>query len=512
VICLPIESVTMQANLDQNTGSDNRLSQARQQAQPLYAAMLSQLFNANTENSFASADLFQQAFDEALQQRTDPREAGSAVEQSNAIHFTDDRYASDREALSSAYTRQDEGPPWDRQDHARGQERDRSQSAPVTPEENTQPQRDGGGPGTGHAAASDSPGKGDVSQAQTTPHGPSTEGKAALVETSAKTSGTQLPSNIAPADTGAAGGTGAIKQAIQIEASASRTGGTSTGINVSSLTQTSAALNQTLANAGQPPTADGAGEPAPSSSDAVKTQSISTQGLHTDPSVSVQGSLNAQMALKLAAAIQPPTGTKVSLPDATSPNLGIGASAASAGLGIASPAQSGNANPTMPAMSSTALGSNLMSQITQSMQSAARDNQRELIVQLHPAELGRIAIRFRQDGDQLMGVIQVSQRQVRADIEQAIPQILQNLEQSGTQIRRIDVEILDDADTAPSESGSQEREATNSEAQERESSSQATEHRSDEDDPDFIAAGPTKDRVGVVSETDIASGRVNMLI
>jgi flagellar hook-length control protein FliK len=504
----------MQANLNQNTDSDNRLSQARQQAQPLYADMLSQLFNANTENSFAStapsANLFQRAFDEALQQRTEPREAGPADEQTHAVHCMDDRYATEREALSSMVARQHEGPRWDRQDYATARENDRSQNAPGTPEQNAPPQRDTGAAGTGQAAVSESAGKGSVSQAQTATHETSTEGKAAIVETSVKGAGTQLAANTVPADTSAESGTATIKQATKSEASASYAGGPSPGINVSSLTQASALTKQTLANAGQNTTAAGPGEPAPSGHGTEKNPSAPFLGSQVNPSAYVQGSLNTQMALKLAASIQTPAGTKASLSDVTSPTPGIGATAASAGLGIAGSPLSVNANPATPAMPSPSLGSSLMNQITQSMQTAARDNQRELIVQLHPAELGRIAIRFRQDGDQLIGMIQVGERQVRADIEQAIPQILQNLEQNGTQVRRIDVELLNDADTPASESGSQQHETTNSEAQERESSSQASEHRLDEDDPDSVATGTAADPVAAASET--GSGRVNMLM
>lgn len=109
----------------------------------------------------------------------------------------------------------------------------------------------------------------------------------------------------------------------------------------------------------------------------------------------------------------------------------------------------------------------LANQINESIQTAVQNNQRELVVQLNPPQLGRIAIRFQQEGNQLVGVVQVSERQTRADIEQALPQILQNLENNGTQVRRINVELQNEGESNQSNTDSAGRGLSDSQPQDQ---------------------------------------------
>lgn len=82
-------------------------------------------------------------------------------------------------------------------------------------------------------------------------------------------------------------------------------------------------------------------------------------------------------------------------------------------------------------------------QILESIQSSLQQGQSRLTIALNPPELGRVSVRFEEQGNQLIGILEVSQKQTRAEIEQALPQLLQNLQDGGVQIKRLDVMLND---------------------------------------------------------------------
>jgi flagellar hook-length control protein FliK len=92
-------------------------------------------------------------------------------------------------------------------------------------------------------------------------------------------------------------------------------------------------------------------------------------------------------------------------------------------------------------------------QILESIQnSASRESgDQQITVRLNPPELGRVYIKFQEQDNQITGLMEVSKTQTRFEVEQALPQIMRNLADSGIQIRRFDV-VLND-------SGSSEQEA-----------------------------------------------------
>ncbi len=63
----------------------------------------------------------------------------------------------------------------------------------------------------------------------------------------------------------------------------------------------------------------------------------------------------------------------------------------------------------------------------------------QITVRLNPPELGRVFIRFQEQNNQITGILEVSKAQTRFEIEQAIPQIVRNLTDSGVQVRRLEV-------------------------------------------------------------------------
>jgi flagellar hook-length control protein FliK len=87
--------------------------------------------------------------------------------------------------------------------------------------------------------------------------------------------------------------------------------------------------------------------------------------------------------------------------------------------------------------------SSVSGQILESIHSSLQQGQNRLTIALNPPELGRVLVRFEEQDNQLIGVLEVSQKQTRAEIEQALPQLLQSLQDSGVQVKRLDVMLND---------------------------------------------------------------------
>ncbi|HPS54391.1 MAG TPA: flagellar hook-length control protein FliK [Sedimentisphaerales bacterium] len=89
------------------------------------------------------------------------------------------------------------------------------------------------------------------------------------------------------------------------------------------------------------------------------------------------------------------------------------------------------------------LSQSVAKQILNSVNLASSRNQNQITVNLNPPELGKVTIKFTENQNQISGVLQVSKTQTRTEIENALPQIIRNLESSGIQVKRIDVEVYD---------------------------------------------------------------------
>lgn len=82
-------------------------------------------------------------------------------------------------------------------------------------------------------------------------------------------------------------------------------------------------------------------------------------------------------------------------------------------------------------------------QISQSVQTSIQQGQREITVHLNPPDLGRVSIKFSEQGKELTGLLEVTNSQTRAEIRQAIPEIIRSLEESGISIKRLEVTLSD---------------------------------------------------------------------
>lgn len=80
-------------------------------------------------------------------------------------------------------------------------------------------------------------------------------------------------------------------------------------------------------------------------------------------------------------------------------------------------------------------------QIQDSVRTSFSTGSRQIVIHLNPPELGKVSITFREDADGITGLLQVDEPQTRHQLQQALPEIIRNLQDSGVQIKRIEVEL-----------------------------------------------------------------------
>jgi flagellar hook-length control protein FliK len=85
----------------------------------------------------------------------------------------------------------------------------------------------------------------------------------------------------------------------------------------------------------------------------------------------------------------------------------------------------------------------LREQICMSVQNSVQQGQHQITINLNPPELGRVSIKFTEQNGQLTGSLEATNSQTRADIQQAMPEMIRSLEQAGINIKRIDVSLSD---------------------------------------------------------------------
>ena len=85
----------------------------------------------------------------------------------------------------------------------------------------------------------------------------------------------------------------------------------------------------------------------------------------------------------------------------------------------------------------------LHEQVVSSIRGALETQTHQLSVELNPPELGKVLIRFEQHEGSLTGLLEVENRATAADLKQALPEILQNLHNSGIQVKHLDVLLND---------------------------------------------------------------------
>ncbi len=72
---------------------------------------------------------------------------------------------------------------------------------------------------------------------------------------------------------------------------------------------------------------------------------------------------------------------------------------------------------------------------------SVRDGRRDVTVRLNPPELGKLVVKFQEQNGEITAFMEVARSQTRAEIQQALPKIIQNIQESGVQIKRVEVTL-----------------------------------------------------------------------
>lgn len=150
-------------------------------------------------------------------------------------------------------------------------------------------------------------------------------------------------------------------------------------------------------------------------------------------------------------------------------------------------------------------------QIRDSVTASLTRGERQVTIRLHPPELGSVTMRFQEQGGQVNGVLEVSHVDTRQRVEQALPQVIQSLQEAGVQVRRIEVVVSDQPGNDASKQQFQQEAWAQQQGQER------YPHQSPRSIGSNWASGDggTQNRVGVPDgDTTMAgmpTGRIDML-
>ena len=126
-------------------------------------------------------------------------------------------------------------------------------------------------------------------------------------------------------------------------------------------------------------------------------------------------------------------------PNAESGEQALVGNTAPADITEQSPASAESARPPANAGSRPAVAEQIMESVRTSLSAGSR----QIVIQLNPPELGKVSITFREDADGITGLLQVDEPQTRHQLQQALPEIIQNLQNSGVQIKRLEVQLTD---------------------------------------------------------------------
>ena len=103
-----------------------------------------------------------------------------------------------------------------------------------------------------------------------------------------------------------------------------------------------------------------------------------------------------------------------------------------------------------PEIAKTANGNNsdnilgsIKDQILGSIQSSLSNGEREINIRLNPPELGKVVIKFQEQNAQITGLLEVTETQTRYELEQALPQLIRDLQDSGIEIKRLEVVLAE---------------------------------------------------------------------
>ena len=85
-------------------------------------------------------------------------------------------------------------------------------------------------------------------------------------------------------------------------------------------------------------------------------------------------------------------------------------------------------------------------QILASLQACVTRGDKQVLVRLDPPELGIVIVRFQEQDGSITGVLEFSKDQTREEVQQALPQVVRDLQEAGVLIRRLEAVVSDQAE------------------------------------------------------------------
>ncbi len=95
---------------------------------------------------------------------------------------------------------------------------------------------------------------------------------------------------------------------------------------------------------------------------------------------------------------------------------------------------------------SKGIAQNISEQIRDSIHASLDRGERQVVIRLQPPELGSVMVRFREQNEQIHGILEVSRSETRHEVEQALPEVLRSLQDLGVQVRKFEVTFSDQPD------------------------------------------------------------------
>ena len=71
------------------------------------------------------------------------------------------------------------------------------------------------------------------------------------------------------------------------------------------------------------------------------------------------------------------------------------------------------------------------------------DLPRQVTVRLEPPDLGNVLVKFQEQEDRIIGLLEFSKPEIKYEMEQVLPQIIRTLEDCGIQIKKLEVQLAD---------------------------------------------------------------------
>ena len=97
---------------------------------------------------------------------------------------------------------------------------------------------------------------------------------------------------------------------------------------------------------------------------------------------------------------------------------------------------------TLASNSAPSVGDQILDSVRSSL--AKQGGDKQITIHLIPPELGKVFVKLQEQGAPLSGTLEVSNARTRLEIEQALPQIIRNLADSGIEVKRIEVVLTHD--------------------------------------------------------------------